>query len=224
MFFNFEGESEHEKVVSCFIKALVLRMAQTHHNCHEKPEEYDTISKITKDMMDMIPETIEAMTKVDNNNTNNEQFKDAPTEDPNNDGSEEEEEIYQEEEEYQEGDYYQQGYGQEEYGEGDVYQQGYNEEEYQEGEEEKEEEIGFQSQFKRPISDDEPNLSKKKRKSKYPTNGEYQYQYNSSSSTVPPPPLPTLPSNDEALSNLIMAWYYSGYYTGLYQAQQQQRR
>ncbi|KAG0053637.1 hypothetical protein BGZ89_002871 [Linnemannia elongata] len=48
----------------------------------------------------------------------------------------------------------------------------------------------------------------------------------------PPPPLPPFPSHsgsggpfsgpkmdDEALGNLIMAWYFSGYYTGLYQAQ-----
>lgn len=35
---------------------------------------------------------------------------------------------------------------------------------------------------------------------------------------VPPPPPPGLPQNNEALSNLIMAWYYAGYYTGLYQA------
>lgn len=33
----------------------------------------------------------------------------------------------------------------------------------------------------------------------------------------PPPPPPGLPQNNEALSNLIMAWYYAGYYTGLYQ-------
>ncbi|KAF9985067.1 hypothetical protein BGZ65_011825 [Modicella reniformis] len=31
--------------------------------------------------------------------------------------------------------------------------------------------------------------------------------------------LPTSGIDDEALSNLIMAWYFSGYYTGLYQAQ-----
>jgi len=49
-----------------------------------------------------------------------------------------------------------------------------------------------------------------------------------------PPPLPSMPMmppmtgsfaggslmDEEALSNLIMAWYYSGYYTGLYQASQ----
>ncbi|KAI8595575.1 hypothetical protein EDD21DRAFT_390866 [Dissophora ornata] len=40
---------------------------------------------------------------------------------------------------------------------------------------------------------------------------------------MPPPPLAGQVSaagmDDEALSNLIMAWYFSGYYTGLYQAQ-----
>ncbi|KAK4509246.1 Aldo_ket_red domain-containing protein [Mucor velutinosus] len=43
---------------------------------------------------------------------------------------------------------------------------------------------------------------------------------------VPPPPqLPAMPggsNNQEDLSNLMMAWYYCGYYTGLYQGQQQQ--
>ncbi|KAK3838326.1 MAG: hypothetical protein JOS17DRAFT_786266 [Linnemannia elongata] len=50
---------------------------------------------------------------------------------------------------------------------------------------------------------------------------------------IPPPPLPPFPPHsgggpfsgpkmdDEALGNLIMAWYFSGYYTGLYQAQRQ---
>ncbi|KAI9025931.1 hypothetical protein CLU79DRAFT_743790 [Phycomyces nitens] len=44
--------------------------------------------------------------------------------------------------------------------------------------------------------------------------------------TIPPmPPMPPMPQranssaqDDEMLSNLMMAWYYSGYYTGLYQA------
>ena len=27
---------------------------------------------------------------------------------------------------------------------------------------------------------------------------------------------------DEALKNLMMSWYYAGYYTGLYEGQQQQ--
>ncbi|KAF9930736.1 hypothetical protein FBU30_000114 [Linnemannia zychae] len=47
---------------------------------------------------------------------------------------------------------------------------------------------------------------------------------------MPPPPIPPFPPSsggsisgqkmdDEALGNLIMAWYFSGYYTGLYQAQ-----
>ncbi|KAF1797851.1 hypothetical protein V8B55DRAFT_1452068 [Mucor lusitanicus] len=42
----------------------------------------------------------------------------------------------------------------------------------------------------------------------------------------PPPQLPAMPSgsdNQEDLSNLMMAWYYCGYYTGLYQGQQQQQ-
>ncbi|CAO3607769.1 unnamed protein product [Mucor hiemalis] len=31
------------------------------------------------------------------------------------------------------------------------------------------------------------------------------------------PPMPQLPTSQEELSNLIMAWYYCGYYTGIYQ-------
>lgn len=44
------------------------------------------------------------------------------------------------------------------------------------------------------------------------------------------PPMPPMPmsgtseSNDDTLSNLMMAWYFSGYYTGLYQAQRQRER
>ncbi|KAI8338558.1 hypothetical protein BC941DRAFT_423216 [Chlamydoabsidia padenii] len=34
-----------------------------------------------------------------------------------------------------------------------------------------------------------------------------------------PPPLGQHDNGNEALTNMIMAWYYSGYYTGLYQAQ-----
>jgi hypothetical protein len=34
----------------------------------------------------------------------------------------------------------------------------------------------------------------------------------------PMPPISQLPLNDEELSNLLMAWYYSGYQTGRYQA------
>lgn len=41
-------------------------------------------------------------------------------------------------------------------------------------------------------------------------------------SFAPIPPPPAIPSrgdaaSDEDLTNLLMAWYYSGYYTGLYQ-------
>jgi len=39
--------------------------------------------------------------------------------------------------------------------------------------------------------------------------------------SIPPKPIvPPMvsPDDDEALANLLMAWYYSGYYTGLYQA------
>ncbi|KAF9216290.1 hypothetical protein BGZ59_010341 [Podila verticillata] len=44
------------------------------------------------------------------------------------------------------------------------------------------------------------------------------------------PPMPPMPnsgtsgSDDDTLSNLMMAWYFSGYYTGLYQAQRQRRQ
>ncbi|KAL9547139.1 hypothetical protein MBANPS3_006320 [Mucor bainieri] len=49
---------------------------------------------------------------------------------------------------------------------------------------------------------------------------------NDTTTNVPAPPqLPAMPSgsdSQEDLSNLMMAWYYCGYYTGLYQGQQQQ--
>lgn len=44
------------------------------------------------------------------------------------------------------------------------------------------------------------------------------------------PPMPPMPksgtsgSDDDTLGNLMMAWYFSGYYTGLYQAQRQRRQ
>ncbi|KAG2178031.1 hypothetical protein INT43_003284 [Umbelopsis isabellina] len=52
----------------------------------------------------------------------------------------------------------------------------------------------------------------------------YQSYQDNAGSSIPPPPPPNPPQasaaagEDEALSNLMMAWYYSGYYTGYYQA------
>ncbi|KAL1930556.1 hypothetical protein VTP01DRAFT_10718 [Rhizomucor pusillus] len=42
---------------------------------------------------------------------------------------------------------------------------------------------------------------------------------------MPTPPAfgSNLPLDNDALTNLIMAWYYSGYYIGLYQAENQRR-
>lgn len=41
----------------------------------------------------------------------------------------------------------------------------------------------------------------------------------------PSPGPPQAPAGiDPELSHMLMAWYYSGYYTGRYQAQQEQRR
>ncbi|KAI7888084.1 uncharacterized protein EV154DRAFT_518629 [Mucor mucedo] len=60
----------------------------------------------------------------------------------------------------------------------------------------------------------------KKRQSKKP-----RYEPPLTSSTAPPapaPPPPPMMGQDEGLSNLMMAWYYAGYYTGLYQAGQRQ--
>lgn len=44
-----------------------------------------------------------------------------------------------------------------------------------------------------------------------------RYSHETQAQPPPPPPPPGLPQNNEALSNLIMSWYYAGYYTGLYQ-------
>ncbi|KAG2195776.1 hypothetical protein INT47_005753 [Mucor saturninus] len=59
----------------------------------------------------------------------------------------------------------------------------------------------------------------KKRQSKKP-----RYEPPLTSTTAPPapPPPPPMTGQDEGLSNLMMAWYYAGYYTGLYQAGQRQ--
>ncbi|GAN04339.1 hypothetical protein MAM1_0061c03799 [Mucor ambiguus] len=55
---------------------------------------------------------------------------------------------------------------------------------------------------------------------------EYYYQdHHYDAAAPPPPPAPPMPlsmpaQDNEAFSNLIMSWYYAGYYTGLYQARQ----
>ncbi|KAL4921128.1 hypothetical protein BDW62DRAFT_174989 [Aspergillus aurantiobrunneus] len=36
----------------------------------------------------------------------------------------------------------------------------------------------------------------------------------------PPMPHPVFPAQDEGLKNLMMAWYYAGYYTAIYEGQQ----
>ncbi|KAI8638477.1 hypothetical protein BD408DRAFT_446774, partial [Parasitella parasitica] len=104
-------------------------------------------------------------------------------------------------------------------------------------EEDEEREDNYEAQDKVVEENDESQQypqqsSGKKPKYQYEYNQEegsyngHQSQYAQSFSTSalpppPPPPLPPVPSQDnEALSNLIMAWYYAGYYTGLYQAKQ----
>ncbi|OGE50462.1 hypothetical protein PENARI_c017G05052 [Penicillium arizonense] len=45
------------------------------------------------------------------------------------------------------------------------------------------------------------------------------------STTTPPMPHPAMANvQDEALKNLMMSWYYAGYYTGVYEGQQQATR
>ncbi|KAJ6030124.1 hypothetical protein N7499_012542, partial [Penicillium canescens] len=45
------------------------------------------------------------------------------------------------------------------------------------------------------------------------------------STTAPPMPHPAMANvQDEALKNLMMSWYYAGYYTGVYEGQQQAAR
>jgi len=62
-----------------------------------------------------------------------------------------------------------------------------------------------------------------------PTHGEEQGIGGLPGQTMPPPGLPPIPQNivggaeSEALRNLMMSWYYAGYYTGLYEGQQQQK-
>ncbi|KAI9265383.1 hypothetical protein EDC94DRAFT_54640 [Helicostylum pulchrum] len=73
-------------------------------------------------------------------------------------------------------------------------------EEKQEEEEEMEEE---EEEEKECIGEEEPSVKKPR--------------YNPSVPAVPPPPPPPVQQDNEALSNLMMAWYYAGYYTGVYQ-------
>ncbi|KAJ5320430.1 hypothetical protein N7508_000713 [Penicillium antarcticum] len=45
------------------------------------------------------------------------------------------------------------------------------------------------------------------------------------STTAPPMPHPAMANvQDEALKNLMMSWYYAGYYTGVYEGQQKATR
>lgn len=72
-------------------------------------------------------------------------------------------------------------------------------EEKQEDEEEEEEE----EEEKECIGEEEPSVKKPR--------------YNPSVPVAPPSPPPPVQQDNEALSNLMMAWYYAGYYTGVYQ-------
>lgn len=75
-------------------------------------------------------------------------------------------------------------------------------------------------------------VTRKTKKAPLPKEVPYHDYYNTQSNSqqeIPPPaaasqssflpPMPPLPTSQEELSNLIMAWYYCGYYTGIYQAQ-----
>ncbi|KAK4520088.1 signal recognition particle subunit [Mucor velutinosus] len=105
----------------------------------------------------------------------------------------------------------------------------------EEEEEEEEEEQNEEEQYKEEQHGDEQyeeeeqteqeahsyeNTSKKARYQE-----QYYYQdphYAAAAPPAPAPPMPpSMPAQDnEAFSNLIMSWYYAGYYTGLYQARQ----
>ncbi|KAG9295942.1 hypothetical protein G9A89_011794 [Geosiphon pyriformis] len=51
---------------------------------------------------------------------------------------------------------------------------------------------------------------------------DYDYSYYNSSQRPPTAVPPMLGPDDDALANLLMSWYFSGYYTGLYQAKRRQ--
>ncbi|KAI8072201.1 uncharacterized protein B0P05DRAFT_549292 [Gilbertella persicaria] len=50
------------------------------------------------------------------------------------------------------------------------------------------------------------------------TNAYEQYYTDQSFMQPPPMPPPTTSEENELFSNVIMSWYYAGYYTALYQA------
>ncbi|KAI8991334.1 hypothetical protein BDF20DRAFT_844138 [Mycotypha africana] len=64
----------------------------------------------------------------------------------------------------------------------------------------------------------------------YQQNDEQQYAYTnpdepaSYAAPMPPPPPTKDQSEDSALSNLMMAWYYAGYYTAVYQSRREFQR
>ncbi|KAL0090105.1 hypothetical protein J3Q64DRAFT_1728346 [Phycomyces blakesleeanus] len=123
------------------------------------------------------------------------------------------EECYEEEEEeYEE---------EEEEGEGE------GEQEEQEDEVEKEEKEGYQDQGQ-SYYNHLPHQAHAHPSMPYYSSHSYHAPENIThpAHTMPTmPPMPPMPQrsngssqDDEMLSNLMMAWYYSGYYTGLYQA------
>lgn len=63
----------------------------------------------------------------------------------------------------------------------------------------------------------EENGTRKKQKADYNTYEQYYQQPSNAAHHAVPPVPPIMNRDDEGLSNLIMAWYYAGYYTGLYQ-------
>lgn len=96
-------------------------------------------------------------------------------------------------------------------------------EEEQEEEQEEELEEELEEEQEEEEEEEEHVYENTSKKAKYQDNQqEYYYQHPQYAAAPAPPPMPpSMPTQDnEAFSNLIMSWYYAGYYTGLYQARQ----
>lgn len=94
-------------------------------------------------------------------------------------------------------------------------------------EEEQHEEEQYAEQEQEQIDQETHSYENINKKARHHDNQqEYYYHqdphYTAAAPPPAPPPMPSsMPTQDnEAFSNLIMSWYYAGYYTGLYQARQ----
>ncbi|KAI9486682.1 MAG: hypothetical protein EXX96DRAFT_550083 [Benjaminiella poitrasii] len=180
---------------------------KSYKTCHESKEEMNDPEQVSADIIENLKKSgvkmdikVDKKRKIDEleaayvNEQEDEQSELIEKEDTHKNLRELEEEVYEEE-----------AYEEEAYEEEQDYQ---THEEGQALEHEKYEED-------KDSRAEKDNTKKSKRHKQRDDNNCHQYEY---PSDQPPPVPPMMSQNDEALSNLIMSWYYAGYYTGLYQA------